>query len=130
MLAQSFAPSLESLPPTSARVSIAPRSLIASLVYMAAGTDKGRARADNQDSFIVDSGLGLAVVCDGMGGHAAGDSASRLAARTFAAAVLAGKDQLRDYVDCDGGSRQVSKCEIVELLQLAANSASHVSTVW
>jgi len=124
MLAQSFAPSLESLPPTSARVSIAPRSLIASLVYMAAGTDKGRARSDNQDSFIVDPGLGLAVVCDGMGGHAAGDSASQLAARTFAAAVFAGKEQLREYVECDDELQQVSKRDIAELLQLAANTAS------
>jgi PPM family protein phosphatase len=124
MLPESFAPNPESLPPTSARVSIAPRSQVSSLIYITGGTDKGRARAENEDHFIIDHGLGLAVVCDGMGGHAAGNLASALGARVFHDAVLAGKEQIRDYLDCENAPQHVSKSDIANLLQLAANAAS------
>lgn len=39
-------------------------------------TDIGKARSLNEDSFYVDEELGLLIVADGMGGHAAGNVAS------------------------------------------------------
>jgi len=42
-------------------------------------SDTGRKRTQNEDSFYVDDGLGLYVVSDGMGGHAAGEVASATA---------------------------------------------------
>ena len=47
---------------------------------IAAATDRGRSRERNEDSYVIDAGLGLLIVADGMGGHPAGDVASALAA--------------------------------------------------
>ncbi len=41
-------------------------------------TDVGRVRTNNEDNFLADASMGLYVVCDGMGGHNAGEVASKI----------------------------------------------------
>jgi len=50
-----------------------------------AATSVGKVRQINEDAFLVRADQGLFVVCDGMGGAAAGEVASRLAVETIAA---------------------------------------------
>jgi PPM family protein phosphatase len=46
-------------------------------------TDVGRKRSHNEDSYLIDDELQLFVVADGMGGHAGGGTASRIAVETI-----------------------------------------------
>ncbi len=53
-------------------------------------TDPGKIRKNNEDSYWVDADLGLLVVADGMGGHAAGEVASGMAVEVIRDQVAQG----------------------------------------
>jgi serine/threonine protein phosphatase PrpC len=50
-------------------------------------TDVGRRRKLNEDNFLVDTETNLYAVCDGMGGHNAGEVASKMAIETLGAFI-------------------------------------------
>jgi PPM family protein phosphatase len=61
--------------------------------HAAGATHVGRVRRGNEDSFLVDADRGVFLVADGMGGHAAGEIASELAAGTVGGALMEGVDR-------------------------------------
>ena len=67
-------------------------------------------RTSNEDCFVANPDTGLFLVADGMGGHAAGEIASRLAATT-----------MDDMVTAKGSAGQ-EPAEILRLATMAANS--------
>ncbi|HTQ03879.1 MAG TPA: protein phosphatase 2C domain-containing protein, partial [Polyangiaceae bacterium] len=93
-------------------------------IQFAALTDVGRQREHNEDNFLVDKKLGLFVVCDGMGGHAAGEVASALAVRTLHEEIKREAELLTDYASGGSGGARVSKRDILNMLEFAVNRAS------
>lgn len=78
-------------------------------------TDRGQARAKNEDAYAIREDRGVFVLADGMGGHAAGEVASTLAAERVCGAIV---DALETRAD-DGRSLEEAMREAV----LAAHHA-------
>jgi serine/threonine protein phosphatase PrpC len=77
-------------------------------------SDLGRKRTSNEDAYFIDDRLGLYVVADGMGGHAAGEVASQEAVETVYGMVKRGIGTLRllanPIVDTDASAA----CRLLE----------------
>ncbi len=84
-------------------------------------SDIGTTRAGNEDAFLVDDDLSLMVVCDGMGGHAGGERAARIAVETVRDTVKAARDALNRAGETPGGYFGLTR--LLERAFLDANRA-------
>jgi serine/threonine protein phosphatase PrpC len=83
-------------------------------------TDLGRKRASNEDAFFADDALGLYIVADGMGGHAAGEVASREAIDTLYGMVKRGVGSIPEFVDPVSEQAVRDACRLMESAVQAA----------
>ena len=77
---------------------------------IAGDTNIGKVRSSNEDTLILDPGLGLYAVLDGMGGANAGDVASQLAS-----------DTIREYVQ--HRALALTPCDLLEQAIIAGSAA-------
>jgi PPM family protein phosphatase len=111
-------------PRSEVRPSTPPHPSLEPPFRFAAQTNVGKQRDHNEDNYLVDRKLRLYVVCDGMGGHAAGEVASAVAVRTLSEEIRKSQDLLDDYVKGSTGGSRVSKRDITNMLGFAVNCAS------
>lgn len=63
------------------------------LLEMATATHPGRVRSQNEDCVVLDAQAGFAVLGDGMGGHNAGEVASRMAVDRVSSEISKSRDE-------------------------------------
>ncbi len=94
-------------------------------IEVAGKTDIGNVRSNNEDNFGYDSRFGIYLVCDGMGGQAAGEVASKMAVDsilTYYRSIPPGGDYPRIGEQFEGVSDRANR--LANAIQLA-NQAVH-----
>ncbi|MFW6066729.1 MAG: PP2C family protein-serine/threonine phosphatase [Myxococcota bacterium] len=88
-------------------------------------SDVGRRRVVNEDAFLCDDELGLYIVADGMGGHAAGEVASQEAVDTIHGMVRREHEALRIMEEAQEGGAETLRGAI-RVLESAIQAATYM----
>lgn len=111
-------------PRVGARTSVVPYVPEVVLSRRAFGaSDIGRRRKSNEDAYFIDDALGLYVVADGMGGHAAGEVASQEAVEAVYGMVKRG---LRDFGELKGPLTEERARAACRLMESAVQGATYM----
>jgi len=86
-------------------------------------SDVGRKRSENEDAFFVDDAIGLYIVADGMGGHAAGEVASHEAVESIFGMVKSG---LRTMRALEEPLSEAAACAASRLMESAIQAATYM----
>lgn len=85
-----------------------------------ARSDIGRVRTTNEDAWFADDGRGVFLVADGMGGHAAGEVASQMAAERIGAAICRLRDADSGVDAVKAGLAEAVRKANIEIVERAA----------
>ncbi|MBL7221643.1 MAG: cyclic nucleotide-binding domain-containing protein [Phycisphaerae bacterium] len=82
----------------------------------------GRLLDVNEDSILMADELGVYILCDGCGGHSAGEIASEIAAKTTLDGIQAKSQVLANYASAPS---QSARDKVISVLQETINAASN-----
>ena len=88
-------------------------------IHAFGASDCGQCRESNEDHYLIDESLGLYVICDGMGGHAAGEVAAERSVSLATEYIRNHRDVLENAGDSPDGYFRV-----LELAEDATQEAS------
>ena len=92
-------------------------------------SDVGRKRSHNEDSIGSDTGIGLAVLADGMGGYRAGEVASAMAVNAIMEEIRNGLKVLKKHGEVDDESGFARESLLVKEAITRANETIHKAAI-